>query len=177
MYDLPNAEIVEATLATNSTKEGFEGAFVAVLRLDVEMTVNHPAVDVLDNVLCSAKRLENPSLLESILSVFGSKERTATLLDGKGLPGRRGTEGGARHRTSSTCLRVGDPIYGGEFAVANFLDFAKVVQEVGIDLHSASREGMLRRNQPTRLAGRRSNRNRDFVFRGTSIRDGETARV
>lgn len=61
--------------------------------------------------------------------------------------------------------------------MAHFVNFAEVVKKVGIDLHSAPRKRVLRRNQPTSLAGCGRNRNRDSVFRGASIGDGETTRI
>lgn len=81
MYDLPDTEIVEAALSTNVGEEFPERAFVAIFRLDIEMSINLPAVDVVQDVIRGAQSLEDSNLLKFRQSITRTLEWTTTLLD------------------------------------------------------------------------------------------------
>lgn len=55
MDDLPDTEVIEATLASNFAEELLKAALITVFRLDVEMATPLPAVDVMEDMLCIPK--------------------------------------------------------------------------------------------------------------------------
>jgi hypothetical protein len=89
VYDLPDTEVVKSTLATNVGKELAESPFIAVLRLDVEMAVNLPAIDIVENVMAVDEGFEYVDLLELRLSVASPQKWPAALLHCESLAGRR----------------------------------------------------------------------------------------
>jgi hypothetical protein len=140
---LVDTKVVAPAMSTNIGQKFGQGSLVTEFRLDVEVKVLLPIINVSDNMLRMRQRLENAHLTKLVFSILMPVVRLSALLDSKyltldGAPTSAVARCNVSKRECVRMLKFGHTVHHGENAFTAQLNFVKSRVQARVDVKAAS---------------------------------------